>query len=75
MVGQYEELSCPFCDKGVIQALYIPGAVSIKRSGARSLPGRRVRKSSSAWIIRSGCPACSKTLDEVERKFKEDGTI
>ncbi|MBU5537608.1 MAG: hypothetical protein KQA38_03550 [Candidatus Aenigmarchaeota archaeon] len=76
MRGQYEELSCPFCDKGKIQCWYIPGAISIKRSGARSLPGKFSKtKSSDVWIVKSGCNVCGKSLEEIEQKLKEEGII
>ncbi len=76
MVGQYEELSCPFCDKGRISTLYIAGAWSVKRSGARSLPGKTIKqKSSDQWLIQSGCSVCGKNLEEVEKKLKNDGIV
>jgi len=76
MVGQYEELSCPFCDKGRIQALYIPGAISVRRSGTRSSPGKQsIHKSRDVWLIKSGCGVCGKTAKELERKLKESGMI
>lgn len=76
MSGQYEELSCPFCDKGRIPCLYFPGAISVKRSGARSLPGKTsIHKSSDVWVIQSGCNNCGKTQEEVEKKLNQDGII
>ncbi len=76
MVGQYEELSCPFCDKGVIQTIHIPGAITVKISGARSLPGKqRISKSSDVWLIRSGCSVCRKTSEEVEKELRKNGVI
>ena len=76
MVGQYEELSCPFCDKGALQALHVLGAWSVRRTGRTSLPGKqRITKSSDAWIIQSGCRACGRSAEEVERRLKEDGVI
>lgn len=76
MAGQYEELSCPFCDKGRIACLYFPGAINVKRSGARSLPGKAsIRKSSDEWVIQSGCNICGKNQEEVEKKLREDGII
>jgi hypothetical protein len=72
MGGQIEVLSCPFCDKGVIKCLYFPGALRVKRSGARSLPGKTaVSKTSDDWIIQSSCPVCGKSEEDVERKLKE----
>jgi len=74
MRGEPVELACPFCDKGKIQCWYIPGAVSVKRSGARSLPGKTSKhKSSDVWLIQSGCNACGKSQEEVEKKLIEDG--
>ncbi|MCM8803502.1 MAG: hypothetical protein NC827_09420 [Candidatus Omnitrophica bacterium] len=76
MRGQYEELSCPFCDKGIIQCWYIPGAISVKRSGARSLPGKKViEKSSDIWLIKSGCSVCGKSQEEIEKELKKKGII
>jgi len=76
MRGQYEELSCPFCDKGRIQAWYIPGAWSVKRTGKTSLPGsKRVSKSSEVWLIKSGCPLCGKSQEEVEKELRKRGMI
>jgi hypothetical protein len=39
MAGQYEELSCPFCDKGKIRCLYFPSAWSVKIKRTKTLPG------------------------------------
>jgi len=76
MRGEYTEFPCPFCDKGRIQAWYIPGVTSIKRSGARSLPGKFSKsKSPDIWIIKSGCNVCNKSLEEVEKKLKKGGII
>ena len=76
MRGEYTELPCPFCDKGVIKAFYIPGAVSFKRSGSTSLPGKTSKhKSSDTWLIQSGCSACGKSPEEVEKKLREDEKI
>jgi hypothetical protein len=76
MRGQYEELACPFGDKGKIQAWYIPGAISVKRSSSRALPGKFSKtKSSDIWIIKSGCSVCGKSVEEVEKKLKENGIL
>ncbi len=73
---QYEELACPFCDKGRIGCLYFPGVWGEKHTGRSSLgSGKSIRKSSDQWIVQIGCSACGKTQDEVERKLKEDGII
>jgi hypothetical protein len=76
MRGRYEELSCPFCDKGKIKCWYIPGAWSIRQRKTASLPGTKaIKKSADVWIIKSGCPVCGKSQEEVERKLKEEKII
>jgi hypothetical protein len=37
MRGNYEELSCPFCDKGRIRCWHIPSSWSEKRQTLRRL--------------------------------------
>jgi hypothetical protein len=76
MPGQYEELSCPFCDKGRIACLYFPGNFSFKTSMAAHTRKSIPVKSSDSWIIKSEkCPICNKTKEEIEKKLKEDGII
>ncbi len=76
MVGQYEELSCPFCDKGVIQAIYIAGAWSVKSSGKNSLgSGKSARRSSDVWLIKNGCGICGKSAGEVEKELRRKSLI
>ena len=72
MVGQYEEPSCPFCDKGSFRCLYIPGSWSQKRVVTGSLPGRKsVSKSRDVWLIKAGCRICGKSAEDVERELKQ----
>lgn len=76
MRGQYEELSCPFCDKGRIQAWYIPGAWSHKMKRTKTLPGSgSVSKSADVWLIKSGCSVCGKSAEEVEKELKRKNLI
>jgi len=76
MRGQYEELSCPFCDKGKIQCWFIPGAWSIKQRKTASLPGRQApSKSQDIWLIKSGCNICGKSQEEIERELKKRSII
>ncbi len=73
---QYEQLACPFCQKGVIKCIYIPGAVSIKRAITASLPGKGTfHKSRDVWIIQSGCDECGKSKDEVEKELRKNEVI
>ncbi|MBI4009575.1 MAG: hypothetical protein HY361_00060 [Candidatus Aenigmarchaeota archaeon] len=76
MAGQYEQLSCPFCDKGKIQCLYFPSAWSVKAKRTKTLPGSgSVSKSAEVWIIKTGCSACGKSQEEVEKEFRDKGII
>ena len=76
MVGQYEELACPFCDKGRIGALYIHGAWSQKSTGKNSLGGgKSSTKSKDVWLIKNGCNVCGKNVEEVEKELKSKGLI
>lgn len=76
MAGQYETLSCPFCDKGRIQCLYFPGAIG-QRTRASATFGKikERRKSSETWLIQSGCTVCGKSQEEVERELKNKEII
>lgn len=76
MAGQYEELNCPFCDKGRIPCLYFPSAWSVKRKSTKTLPGKgSISKSAEVWIIQSGCNACGKSQEEVEKELRKEGII
>jgi len=73
---QYEELPCPFCDKGRIACGYIPSVWSQKSHGKNALgSGKRKIKSNEEWLIQSGCSVCGKSQEEVEEKLKKDGII
>lgn len=74
--GQYEELNCPFCDKGKIQCFFIPGAWSHKMKRTKTLPGSgSVSKSADVWLIQSGCKNCSKSQEEVEKELRRKNII
>jgi hypothetical protein len=76
MRGSYEELSCPFCDKGKIQCWFIPGAWSHKIKRTKTLPGGgSVSRSSDVWLIKSGCSVCGKSQEEVEEELRKRGII
>jgi hypothetical protein len=68
---QYEVLICPFCKKGKINCMWFPSSVSVKRNVTVSLPGHvSLSKNKESWIIKSGCPECSKSLEEVEKEYQ-----
>ena len=76
MAGQYEELSCPFCDKGRIPCLYFPSVVSIRsKSTATFGKVKQKSKSTDMWLIKSGCNICNKTSEEVEKELKRKDII
>lgn len=73
MRGQYEELICPFCDKGKIACWYIPATFSVKQQRSRVLRGNQKQKNAEVWLIRSGCNVCNRTQEEVEKRLKNNG--
>jgi len=76
MVGQYEELSCPFCDKGIIGALLIAGTKSFHKDKSSTFGSKtRVTKTSDYWLIKSGCSPCGKSSDEVEKELRRQHLI
>ena len=73
---QYEILRCPFCGKGEISCQWYHSAVSIKRNSSSSLPGKgSFSKSKEVWMVLSDCKTCGKSKEEIEKEFKERGTI
>lgn len=75
MSKQYEILACPFCDKGEIQCLFYPKSYSIKKVRIGKGKSNMVQKSSSQWIIQSGCNSCGKDLESVEKEFARKNVI
>lgn len=75
MAGQYEELSCPFCDKGKIGCLFFPSATKIRRLSGSFGTGKDYKKSAETWIIQSGCQLCGHSKEEVEKEFRKKGII
>lgn len=75
MSGQYEELSCPFCDKGRISCLHFPSQFSVKRVMVGSNRKNVPNKSSDIWLIQSGCNICDKSQEDVEKELKKKGII
>lgn len=76
MPSQYEELSCPFCDKGRIACLYFPSITSIKRSPTATFgSSKKLVKTSDIWLIQSGCTICGKNQEEIEKELKRKEII
>jgi len=76
MRGDYEELICPFCDKGRIQCWHIPSSWSEKKQSSETFGKKRLlRKSPDIWLIQSGCKICGKSRDEVEAELRKKGVI
>lgn len=73
---QYEELSCPFCDKGRIACRYIPSTWSVKVKRTKTLAGgNSASKSKEVWLIQSGCSVCGKSSVEVEAELRRKNII
>jgi hypothetical protein len=73
MQGGYEEISCPFCDKGRIKALHIPSVWSEKvKKTATFGSTKKLSKSPDILIIQSGCNVCGKSQKDIEKALKED---
>jgi uncharacterized protein YbaR (Trm112 family) len=70
MFKQYEILACPFCNKGEIQCLYYPESYTVRKVQSGKGKSSTVRKSSSQWIIQSGCNLCGKNLESIEKELK-----
>jgi len=76
MRGDYEELPCPFCDNGKIQAWHIPSVSVIRTRPTATFGNRKKRETSSEiWLIKSGCSVCGKSQEEVEEELKKKGII
>lgn len=69
------ELSCPFCDRGKIEVWYIPSYIKIRRISGSFGKGHAFSKSADIWIVKSGCPVCGKSPNEVERELKRKRII
>lgn len=76
MRGDYEEIICPFCEKGRVGFIHIPSVVSIRRSKTASLPGNKTyHKSKDIWIAKSNCSHCFMSGEAVERRLRELGSL
>jgi hypothetical protein len=76
MLKQYEILHCPFCIERTINCTYFPSATKIKISSTSTFgKAQQKRKSSETWIVQSGCNKCGKSMEEVEKKLRDDGII
>lgn len=75
MRGEYEELECPFCEKGKIVCLHFPSTTKIRRVSGSFGRGYHYSKSKDVWIVMSGCPICGKSKEEIERELKRQGII
>lgn len=75
MRGQYEELSCPFCDKGKIQCWYIPESYKVRHVRSGKGKSNIPQKSSEVWLIQSGCNICGKSSEEVKKELRKKEMI
>lgn len=69
---QHEDIPCPFCGAGKISCDHIPSVWSEKRDGKNALgSGKSITKSLEEWDVKSDCPNCGKTANEIKRAIKE----
>ncbi|MEM5799637.1 MAG: hypothetical protein QXZ43_03145 [Candidatus Aenigmatarchaeota archaeon] len=71
MRGSYEEIKCPFCDKGKIKCWYLPSSTKIRRLSGSFGKRYDVSKSAESWIIQSDCNICKRTREEIEKVLKK----
>ena len=76
MRGEYEEMPCPFCDKGRIACWHIPSVwgEKVKRTATFGST-KRITKSAEVWLIQSGCSFCGKSKEEVEKELRRKEMI
>ena len=67
---QEELIECPFCGKMTIKVLRIPFVKQIITSKCRA-GGRNIRYQKERDEVLSGCSACGKSKEEVEKKLNE----
>jgi len=69
---QSEEIPCPFCHVGKILCDHIPSVWSHKAKRTKTLPGSgTVSKSAEVWEVKTDCPNCGKTINEIKKAMKE----
>ena len=62
--------NCPFCGKMSIRVLHIPFVAQTITSKCRA-GGRVTRYQRERFEVLSGCEACGKSREEVEKAFNE----
>lgn len=66
MLKEKQIWDCPFCGKNTIQVVFFPRSIRpYKTSWGGSKPGWKISK--EQVIVQSGCSACGKSLEEVEK--------
>lgn len=73
---EYEQMRCPFCDKGMISYMYKPRLTVRRAVRSAAAKGMSWKKSQSVYIFQTEkCPECGKPIEEIEKKLREDGII
>lgn len=76
MLQDVEMWDCPFCGKkSVLKIMNLPKTFrQYKTTWGGSRPGIKVTQ--PQFIIQfNECPNCKKTVEEIEKKWKEEGLI
>lgn len=72
---EYEEILCPFCDKGKIICGHVPSSLSVKRMTIANVSKTKRQYNADVWLIKSGCSVCGKSQEDVEKELKKKGII
>ena len=73
--GEIQIWDCPFCGKNVLTCKYIPRTLRpYKTSWGGSKPG--YKRSMEQLIIQfEECPNCKKSVEEIKKKWREEGIL
>jgi len=69
---EYIEISCPFCDNGMVGTNHIKQLRRQKGSTWGGYKKANVLDRQEEYIILTGCPKCLKTKEEVQKRMNED---
>jgi sarcosine oxidase delta subunit len=70
VIGQGEmEIECPFCSKGKIIMYHKEGYLQAKTSRISAGAKVTMRRVGDKYIVKTNCPNCGKTKEEIERAF------
>jgi len=74
MVSGQAEIECPFCGKMGVKAFHKPTHLEPKVSHISAGSRTTYHRVPESYDVVSGCPACGKSKEEIERIF-ETGVV